>query len=73
LVSNTGTEKLLGAFIGGFEKLDELTLWESDPISQQLTVSGPDEFGFKLCRPLQMNTTWSPLKPLAPKLPAPLS
>jgi hypothetical protein len=37
---------LLERFVATFEKLDELTAWESDSIAQQLAVGNPDQFGF---------------------------
>ena len=63
-------ELLLGRFVASFEKLDELTAWESDPIAQHLAVGNPDEFGFRQWRPIPVVTPPSQLEPLYAKLPA---
>jgi len=66
----TDDELLLQRFVGTFEKLDDLTAWETDPISQQLAVGAPDGYGFDKWRPVQVNTASSLLEPLYAKLPA---
>ena len=47
----TDDELLLPRFVGTYEKLDDPTAWETDPISQQLAVGAPDGYGFDKWRP----------------------
>jgi hypothetical protein len=61
---------LLERFIASFEKLNELTAWDTDPTAQQLAVGDPDQFGFRKWRPIQVKTPASLLDPLYAKLPA---
>lgn len=63
-------ELLLERFVASFEKLDELTAWDSDPIAKHLAVGNPDQHGFKHWRPVAVNTPASLLDPLYAKLPA---
>ena len=65
----TDDELLVPRFVGIYEKLDELTAWETDPISQQLAVGAPDGYGFDKWRPFQVNAASSLLEPLYAKLP----
>jgi len=66
----TDDELLLPRFVGTYEKLDDPTVWETDPISQQLAVGAPDGYGFDKWRPFQVNAAASLLEPLYAKLPA---
>jgi len=66
----TDDELLLPRFVGTYEKLDDPTVWETDPISQQLAVGAPDGYGFDKWRPFQVNAASSLLEPLYAKLPA---
>lgn len=63
-------ELLLERFIASFEKLDELTAWDSDPIAKRLAAGNPDQLGFRHWRPIPVNTSASLLDPLYEKLPA---
>jgi hypothetical protein len=63
-------ELLLERFVARFEKLDELTAWDSDPIAKQLVVGNPDQLGFRHWRPIPVNIPASLLDPLYARLPA---
>ena len=55
---------LVERFVASFEKLDELTAWDSDPVACQLAVGHPDQFGFKRWRPAKVDTELELLEPL---------
>jgi hypothetical protein len=67
--NKTTDDELLQRFVGTFEKLDDLTVWETDPISQRLAVGAPDRYGFDKWRHIQVNTASPLLEPLYAKLP----
>ncbi|MGA9813143.1 MAG: hypothetical protein WBQ64_10220 [Terriglobales bacterium] len=68
--SSMTDEQLLEHFVASFEKLNDLIAWENDPISVQLSVGSPDEFGFSHWRPAVIETLPSQLESVYAKLPA---
>ncbi len=45
---------LVADYVASFEKLDEMIVYETDPIAQQLAVGDPDERGFRRWRPYEV-------------------
>jgi len=45
---------LVADYVASFEKLDEMIVYETDPIAQQLAVGDPDEHGFRRWRPYEV-------------------
>jgi hypothetical protein len=63
-------EVLLECFIASFERFDDLTAYEAEPLAQSLAIKAPDEWGFARWRPVPVTTAPSLLEPLYAKLPA---
>ena len=53
-----------------FEKLDEMTAWDIDPVASHLAAGEPDRYGFKHWRPAKVDTDAKHLESLYSTLPA---
>ena len=63
-------ELLLESFIASFERFDDLTACEAEPLALELAIEPPDEQGWARWRPVKVTTPSSLLEPLYSKLPA---
>jgi hypothetical protein len=61
---------LIDQYLACFEKLDETTAWDTDPVASHLAVGEIDQYGFKHWRPAKVRTDAKHLQPLYSKLPA---
>jgi hypothetical protein len=62
--------ELIDAFVGSFEKLDDLsTNYELDPIAWQLAFGDLNQYGFKQWRPARVSTEQSSLEAIYANLP----
>jgi hypothetical protein len=57
-------------FVASFEKLDEMTSWDHDPVACQLAVGDADPFGHKRWKPAKVDAPRELLEPIYSKLPA---
>jgi len=61
---------MIEQYLACFEKLDEMTAWDTDHVAPQLAVGEADQYGFKKWRPVQVDTDAKQLETLYSKLPA---
>jgi hypothetical protein len=61
---------LIDQYLACFEKLDETTAWDTDPVASHLAVGEIDQYGFKHWRLAKVRTDAKHLEPLYSKLPA---
>jgi len=61
---------MIEQYLACFEKLDEMTAWDTDHVAPQLAVGEADQYGFKKWRPVQVDTNAKQLETLYSKLPA---
>lgn len=61
---------LVERFITSFQKLDEMTAWDHDSVTQQLAVGDPNLYGFRRWLPAKVDTEKEKLEPIYSRLPA---
>lgn len=62
---------LVDRFVASFEKLDEMSVFETDPVAASLAVGAPDpSYGFKRWKPIRAETSPESLELIYSKLPA---
>src|ERR1700693_5240282 len=61
---------LIQEYVGCFEKLGDMTAWDTDPVASQLAVGEDDQYGFKQWRPMKVDTDSKKLEGLYSILPA---
>jgi hypothetical protein len=68
--SSAEGERLVDSFVTSFERLNDLTVYGTDLVAEQLAVGDPDQIGFRHWRPVKVSTDRSLLDRIYKELPA---